>query len=183
MLKKLAEKGAIALDDIEIEGYVVALRVVFCRSRDSVCAAVLLPWHADPSVYHRWRMESLPRLAYGAYMEGTKMSNVVHLSDVQLLNLSVLMTIQANIKNDPVAACYRFSLREEQARRVEGMGLQQLQAIVANRGNESLFNLREDFWQLLDAPLGLQAALSTVRLADTWIAPIESRSGLRRHSA
>jgi hypothetical protein len=35
------------------------------------------------------------------------MSDMVHLSDVQLLNLSVLMTIQASIKKDPVAACYK----------------------------------------------------------------------------
>jgi hypothetical protein len=41
------------------------------------------------------------------------MSNT-HLSDVQLLNLSVLMTIQASIKKDPVA-CYRFNLRDDQA--------------------------------------------------------------------
>ena len=111
------------------------------------------------------------------------MSNVVHLSDVQLLNLSILMTIQANIKNDPVAACYRFSLRDDQARRVEGMGLQQLQVIVTNRGNESLFHLRDDFWHLLDAPLGLQGALSTVRLADTRVAVTESRPTLARQSA
>ena len=93
------------------------------------------------------------------------MSNTVHLSDVQLLNLSVLMTIQASIKKDPVAACYRFNLRDDQAQRFEGLGQQQLQAIVANRGDESLFKLRDDFWPLLDAPLGLQVPLSTVRFA------------------
>ena len=95
------------------------------------------------------------------------MSNTVQLSDVQLLNLSVLMTIQASIKKDPLAACYKFNLRDDQAHRVAGLGQQQLQAIVANRGHESLFNLRDDFWQLLDAPPGLQGPLSTVRKAET----------------
>ena len=95
------------------------------------------------------------------------MSNAVHLSDVQLLNLSVLMTIHASIKKDPVAACYRFNLRDDQARRVEGLGQQQLQAIVANRGNESLFKLRDDFWPLLDAPPGLHVPLATVRFGGT----------------
>ena len=80
------------------------------------------------------------------------MSNTVQLSDVQLLNLSVLMTIQASIKKDPVAACYKFNLRDDQAHRVEGLGQQQLQAIVANRGHESLFKLRDDFWQLARCP-------------------------------
>ena len=94
------------------------------------------------------------------------MSNAVQLSDVQLLNLSVLMTIQASIKKDPLAACYKFNLRDDQAHRIEGLGLQQLQAIVANRGQESLFKLRDDFWPLLDAPPGLQGPLSTVRLAE-----------------
>jgi hypothetical protein len=95
------------------------------------------------------------------------MSNTVHLSDVQLLNLSVLMTIQASIKRDPVAACYRFNLRDDQAQQVEGLGQQQLQAIVANRGEESLFKLRDDFWPLLDAPPGLQLPLSIVRFPGT----------------
>jgi len=111
------------------------------------------------------------------------MSNTVHLSDVQLLNLSVLMTIQASIKRDPVAACYRFNLRDDQAQRVEGLGQQQLQAIVANRGEESLVKLRDDFWPLLDAPPGLQVPLSTVRFAGTLATVSEPRSMPRRESA
>jgi len=95
------------------------------------------------------------------------MSNTVRLSDVQLLNLSVLMTIQASIKKDPVAACYRFNVSAVHAQRFEGLGQQQLQSIVANRGDESLFKLRDDFWWLLDAPPGLQAPLSTVHFAGT----------------
>jgi len=110
------------------------------------------------------------------------MSNTVQLSDVQLLNLSVLMTVQASIKKDPVAACYKFNLRDDQAHRVAGLGQQQLQAIVANRGHESLFNLRDDFWQLLDAPLGLQGPLSTVRKAETPATIAGPRSMPRRES-
>jgi len=111
------------------------------------------------------------------------MSNTVQLSDIQLLNLSALMTIQASIKRDPVAACYRFNLRDDQAQRVEGLGQQQLQAIVANRGEESLFNLRDNFWPLLDAPPGLQVPLATVRFAGTLGAVTEPRSMPRRESA
>jgi len=110
------------------------------------------------------------------------MSNTVQLSDVQLLNLSVLMTIQASIKQDPVAACYKFNLRDDQAHRVAGLGQQHLQAIVANRGHESLFNLRDDFWQLLDAPPGLQGPLSTVRKAETRATVAGPRSMPRRES-
>ena len=111
------------------------------------------------------------------------MSTTVQLSDVQLLNLSVLMTIQASIKKDPLAACYKFNLRDDQAHRVEGLGQQQLQAIVANRGQESLFKLRDDFWQLLDAPPGLQGPLATVRKAETRAAVADPSSMPGRESA
>ena len=111
------------------------------------------------------------------------MPNAVHLSDVQLLNLSVLMTMQASIKNDPVAACLKFNLSAAQAQRVEGLGQQQLQAIVANRADESLFKLRDDFWPLLDAPLGLQVPLSTVRFSGALAAVVEPKSMPPRESA
>lgn len=111
------------------------------------------------------------------------MSTTVQLSDVQLLNLSVLMTIQASIKKDPLAACYKFNLRDDQAHRVEGLGQQQLQAIVANRGQESLFKLRDDFWQLLDAPPGLQGPLATVHKAEALATVAGPRSMPGRESA
>ena len=98
--------------------------------------------------------------------EGTNMSNTVHLSDVQLLNLSVLMTIQASVKKDPVTTCFKFNLTADEAARIDSLRQAELQAIVANRGHESLFKLREDFWDLIDTPLGLQGALSRVRLAE-----------------
>src|SRR6266550_4336330 len=94
------------------------------------------------------------------------MSNTVHLSDVQLLNLSVLMTIQVSVKKDPVTTCFKFNLSADEAARIDGLRQEQLQAIVANRGHESLFKLREDFWDLLDIPPGLQGTLSRVRLAE-----------------
>lgn len=94
------------------------------------------------------------------------MSNTVYLSDVQLLNLSVLLTLQASVRRDRVAACYRFNLSAEQACRVESLGQEQLQMIVANRGHESVFKLRDDFWRLIDVPAGLHAPLSSVRLPE-----------------
>jgi hypothetical protein len=93
------------------------------------------------------------------------------------------MTIQASFKKDPVAACYKFNLTDDQARRIEALGHQQLQAIVANRGHESLFKLREDFWQLLDVPPGLQGPLSTVRLGESRAIGAEPWSLSRRKSA
>lgn len=111
------------------------------------------------------------------------MSNTVHLSDVQLLNLSVLMTMQASVKKDPVAAGFNFNLSADEAARIDGLRQEQLQAIVANRGHESLFKLRDDFWPLLDAPPGLQVPLSIVRFPGTLTTVAEPRSMPRRGSA
>ena len=67
-------------------------------------------------------------------------------------------------------------LDADQAQRVEGLGQQQLQAIVANRPDESLFKLRDDFWPLLDAPPGLQLPLSIVRFPGTLATVAEPKS-------
>ena len=91
------------------------------------------------------------------------MANSVQFSDVQLLNLNFLLTIQASIRKDPVAACYKFKLTAEQAPKIADLSLEQLQTFVANLGHECLFTLREDFLQMLDSPPGLLRALSTVR--------------------
>ena len=111
------------------------------------------------------------------------MSNTVHLSDVQLLNLSVLMTMQASVKKDPVAACFKFNLSSDEAARIDGLRYEQVQAIVANRGHESLFKLREDLWQLLDTPPGLQGPLSMVRLPEIQSTSAAFGSLPRRKSA
>ena len=184
LLQQIIRMGANALDVAVIRGYSVFSRLFLagCEPAARGCKALLASHDT----------ECCPRpLAIGVATAprsmgltwGTNMSNTVHLSDVQLLNLSVLMTIQASIKKDPVAACYRFNLMDDQARRVEGLGQQQLQAIVANRGDESLFKLRDDFWLLLDAPPGLQVPLSTVRFAGTLATVAEPRSMPRRGSA
>ena len=172
------------MTSLRINGYSVASRVFLAGSKPDAGGHTFffLPWHTTQfATMGDWG--SLPRLALWGLLGGTDMSNTVHLSDVQLLNLSALMTIQASIKKDPVAACFKFNLSVAQAQRVEGLGQQQLQAIVANRAEESLFKLRDDFWPLLDAPLGLQVPLSTVRFAGALATVVATKSMPQRESA
>ena len=111
------------------------------------------------------------------------MSSTVHLSDVQLLNLSILMTIQASITQDPVAACFRFNLGAHQAARIQRLRQEELQTIVANSRHEALISLREDFWRFLNTPPGLQGPLSMARLAETQSTAVDVGSVPRRSSA
>ena len=74
--------------------------------------------------------------------------------------------LQADTGAVQSTARYVLNLSAEQACRVESLGQEQLQMIVANRGHESVFKLRDDFWRLIDVPAGLHAPLSTVRLPE-----------------
>lgn len=91
------------------------------------------------------------------------MANSVHFSDVQLLNLSFLMTIQADILRDPIAACHKYRLNAALAPKLAALSPDQMQSLIVNLNHEFLFILRDDFAQLLDSPSGLLGTLSTVR--------------------
>ena len=90
------------------------------------------------------------------------MSNMVQFSDIQLLNLSFLMTLQASIRKDPVAACYQYRLNAKQAPEIADIPPEKLQSLVANLGHTLLFEPRPDIPELLKMPAGLIGALSAV---------------------
>ena len=100
--------------------------------------------------------------------------NQVQLSDVQIANLTLLLTIRDGIllvvrgrrttspSLDRTAACCRFALDAVQAERLGTMSVQQLMAIVANLGDATLFPPRRDLVSLLDTPLPLVRPLAAV---------------------
>jgi hypothetical protein len=88
--------------------------------------------------------------------------NQVQLSDVQIANLTLLLTIRDGILHDRTAACCRFALDATQAERLGTMSVQQLMAIVANLGDATLFPPRRDLVSLLDTPLPLVRPLAAV---------------------
>lgn len=83
-------------------------------------------------------------------------------SDVQLINLSLLVTIRDSIKQDRIAACCKFGLCDAQARFLESLSIDQILMLVANLGQECLFLPRQDIVSLLALPLPLAAPLMAV---------------------
>ena len=91
--------------------------------------------------------------------------NQAQLSDVQLTNLTLLLTIRDSVRYDKPAACCRFALDGAQAARLGAISIQQVMAIVANVGDATLFPARRDLLALLEAPLPLARPLAAVHAA------------------
>ena len=87
------------------------------------------------------------------------------LSDVQLANLTLLLTIRDSVLQDRAGACCRFALDAAQADRVGTMSVQQVMALVANLGDATLFPPRRDLLRLLDTPLPLVRPLAAAHTA------------------
>ena len=84
------------------------------------------------------------------------------LSDVQLTNLTQLLTIQCSLKQDFGEACCRYSLDAPLANLLLELSVPQALAVVANMRDETLFPPRSDLAALLAAPLPLSGALAAV---------------------
>ena len=87
----------------------------------------------------------------------------VQLSDVQLANLSMLITMRDNIKRDLVSACCSFGLHADQARFLGDLSIEHILAMVANVGQECLFPPRDDLVALLKLPAPLAGPMTSVR--------------------
>jgi len=84
------------------------------------------------------------------------------LSDVQIANLTLLLTIRDGVLHDRLSTCCKFALDAGQADRLTTLGIQQIMAIVANVGDATLFPPRRDLIALLDVPLPLARPLAAV---------------------
>ena len=91
--------------------------------------------------------------------------STVQLSDVQLVNLSMLITMRDNIKRDLVSACCKFGLHADQARFFGDLPVEHILAMVANVGQECLFPPRQDLLELLKLPVPLAGPIVSVRPA------------------
>jgi hypothetical protein len=100
-------------------------------------------------------------MAGQALFQGGTM-NHAQLSDVQIANLTLLLTIRDGVLSDRPSACCRFALDAAQAERLGAMSVQQVMALVANVGDATLFPPRRDLIALLDLPLPLARPLAAV---------------------
>lgn len=86
----------------------------------------------------------------------------VQFSDVQLINLSMLITMRDSIKHDLVSACCKFGLRADQASFLSNLSIDQILVIVANVGHECMFPPRHDLVALLELPTPLAGPITAV---------------------
>lgn len=93
------------------------------------------------------------------------MSTGVQIPDIQLINLTLLLAIYANVNRDPAAACYQFNLRAEDVSYFKDLGIERIQSLVASV-DQCLFTFRKDLLDLLAAPPGLAGVLAAVRQCD-----------------
>jgi hypothetical protein len=90
------------------------------------------------------------------------MSNV-QFSDVQLSNLSMLITLRDSIKSDLASACCRFGIHCDHATFLAALSIDQILIMVANIGHECLFPPRPDLISLLKLPVPLAGPITSVR--------------------
>ena len=88
--------------------------------------------------------------------------STAQLSDVQLTNLTMLLTIRDGLRNDRLSTCCRYALDAAQSDRFASLDIQQIMTIVANVGDATLFPPRRDLIALLDLPPPLSRPLAAV---------------------
>lgn len=89
------------------------------------------------------------------------MSNV-QFSEVQLLNLSALVTVRDSIQHDLISACCTFGLSADQARLFSALSIDRILSIVVNVGQECLFLPRPDLASLVELPAPLAGPITSV---------------------
>lgn len=88
--------------------------------------------------------------------------NYARLSDVQLTNLTQLLTIQRGLRQDYAETCCRYAMNAVLADLLLELSIPQVLALVANIRDETLFPPRRDLVALLTVPLPLSGTLAAV---------------------
>jgi hypothetical protein len=88
--------------------------------------------------------------------------NYAKLSDVQLTNLTQLLSIQRSLRHDYAEACCRYAVDAALADLLLELSIPQVLALVANIRDETLFPPRRDLVALLTVPLPLSGTLAAV---------------------
>jgi hypothetical protein len=147
--------GANALDAIGVHRYSMSSRVFLPRSRN--CAAggrtvLLASWRALSATTGDW---SRHRASLdGAHWEGRVCRHRAFVGR-SAAEPERSDDHTGEHQKDPVAACYRFNLRDDQARRVEGLGQQQLSDCGKPR-RRVVVQASRRLLALLDAPQGFR---------------------------
>ena len=87
----------------------------------------------------------------------------VKLTDVEWINLNVLVVIHSGLQNDRAATCSKFALDAEQADYLRCLDLDDLWSLAIHVGDTTLFPPRADLVTLLSTPRPLAGPLALVR--------------------
>lgn len=104
----------------------------------------------------------------------------MEMSDIQNMNLHLLLLIRDHLVKDRLGAIHRFQLSAEQASKLSDLSLDRIQILVANMRQVSLFTPREDFIGFLEAPPGLALVLSAIGRNKVAGAPLENEDRGRK---
>ena len=103
-------------------------------------------------------------------LENMTMSRVT-LTDVEWINLNVLVVIRAGLQYDLASTCCRYGLDTVQANHLRELSLDELWSLVINVGDTTLFPPRADLVTLLSTPRVLAGPMALVHPP----MPMESR--------
>ena len=91
--------------------------------------------------------------------------NHVKLTDVEWINLNVLVVIHNGLQTDRASTCSKFALDAEQADYLRSLNLDDLWSLAVHVGDTTLFPPRADLVTLLNTPRPLAGPLALVRPA------------------
>jgi len=103
------------------------------------------------------------------------MSTTAQVSDVEMINLTLMLALRAAVEKSPAQASYQYDLLPEEAAFVASLDLATIRVLVANV-DRCFFRLRPGLPQLAAVPPGLASVLAVVRDGQAQRAIIEKPS-------
>ena len=90
------------------------------------------------------------------------MSTAAQVSDVEMINLTLMLALRAAVVESPTQASYQYDLGPEEVAFFASLDLATIHVLVANV-DRCLFRLRPGLPQLAAVPPGLASVLAVVR--------------------
>lgn len=85
-----------------------------------------------------------------------------NMTDLQLINVTLLSAIRNCANQDPTDACYKFNIRSADLPYWKNLTTDKMFAIAANM-DECLFTIRPDIYEILNLQPQLAALIATAR--------------------
>lgn len=87
------------------------------------------------------------------------MATNVQIPDFQLINLAVILAVQAEIRKDPAVACFKYNVCAADLPLFESLGANQLWSLIGNL-DQCIFQLRPELLRLVTVPPGVAGIMA-----------------------